>query len=523
MLFNSSIFLFAFLPVVFILYYVAGTFADRRISLFVLVAASFFFYGWWNPSLVWLITFSVLFNFACGLGIATTRRGTSATTLFVLGIAVNLGLLAVFKYAGFFATTVNVLLDLGVPVPEIVLPIAISFFTFQQIAYLADVRQDRKAERSLLQYALFVTFFPQLIAGPIVHHKEVRPQYENNPARRLSMNLLALGRTIFTIGLFKKMIIADTVALNARAAFAAAAAGKPISLFESWTAALSYTFQIYFDFSGYSDMAIGLGLMFGIKLPVNFFSPYKATSIIDFWRRWHMTLSRFLRDYLYFPLGGNRKGRGRRYINLLVTMLLGGLWHGAGLTFIVWGALHGFYLVVNHLWRRLKPGRTATGKSSRLGIWAARLLTFLAVVLAWVFFRAENMETALFMLSSMFGLNGVTLPLSLKPALGQLAPALEAYGFAFTGMFSNNVVRNPAAALLILVLLFGVVWVMPSTAHLLRAFDDGKTWLPRLVHESDERTVAWQPSIKWSVSIGAAFALCVLSLSRVSEFIYFNF
>lgn len=523
MLFNSSIFLFAFLPAVFILYYTAGALAGRRASIFVLVAASFFFYGWWNPNLLPLIVFSVLFNYACGLRIAATQRPHTINALFILGVAVNLGLLGFFKYAGFFASTLNTLLALGVPVPEIILPIAISFYTFQQIAYLADVRNDQKAERSLLNYALFVTFFPQLIAGPIVHHKEVLPQYETNPARRLNLNLLAIGVTIFIIGLFKKMVIADTVALNAGPAFAAVAAGKPISLFESWIGALSYTFQIYFDFSGYSDMAIGLGLMFGIRLPINFFAPYKATSIIDFWRRWHMTLSRFLRDYLYIPIGGNRNGRGRRYRNMLITMVLGGLWHGAGWTFIVWGALHGFYLIVNHFWRWLWRSRERPAKPSWLRTWSARLLTFLVVVLAWVFFRAENMDTALQMLRSMMGLNGLPLPLSLKPALGDLAPVLESYGIAFTGTFSNNVVRNPAGAIILLGLLFVVVWVIPPTAHLLRTFDENKTWLPRIVPELGASSRPWRPSLLWSLTLGVAFAWCVFSLSRVSEFIYFNF
>lgn len=523
MLFNSSIFLFAFLPTVFFLYYLAGSFADRRAAIFVLVVSSFFFYGWWNPNLLSLIVFSVLFNYACGLGIASARQQIWANSLFALGVSVNLGLLGFFKYAGFFATTLNDLLDLGVPAPEIILPIAISFYTFQQIAYLADVRNDLKAERSLLNYALFVTFFPQLIAGPIVHHKEMLPQYQNNPMRHLNLGLIALGVTIFTIGLFKKMIIADTVAVYSSTVFDAAAVGKSISLFEGWTASFAYTFQIYFDFSGYSDMAIGLGLLFGIRLPLNFFSPYKATSIIDFWRTWHMTLSRFLRDYFYYPLGGNRKGRPRRYMNLALTMVLGGLWHGAGWTFVVWGALHGFFLATNHFWRWLRSSNKQSSSPTIVGTWTARLLTFLAVVLAWVFFRAENMDAAMHMLASMFGFNGVSLPLSLKPALGGMAAVMESYGVTFTGMFSNNLIRNPAAAFLVLTALFVLVWAAPSTAQILRSFDETKTWLPRILHESRGRAVAWKPSLKWGLSIGVGLALCVLSLSSVSEFIYFNF
>jgi D-alanyl-lipoteichoic acid acyltransferase DltB (MBOAT superfamily) len=299
----------------------------------------------------------------------------------------------------------------GIGAETILLPLAISFFTFQQIAYLVDAYEGLTREYNFLHYCLFVTFFPQLIAGPIVHHREMLPQFASDTIYRFNQSTFTAGLTTFCLGLFKKVIIADGAATYATPVFDAAEAGEILTFFEAWTGAFGYTIQLYFDFSGYSDMAIGLGMMFGIRLPLNFFSPYKAVNIIDFWRRWHMTLSRFLRDYLYIPLGGSRRGKVRRYVNLMVTMLLGGLWHGAGWTFVAWGALHGFYLVVNHAWHAV---RRSLGhnleKTTLAGRTLSRIVTLTAVIFAWVLFRAESFGGAMSIISGMVGLNGFALP-----------------------------------------------------------------------------------------------------------------
>ena len=354
MLFNSYEFIFLFLPIVLLGFHLIGKQGHHRVAIAWLVGASLFFYGWWNPAYLLLMLFSVLFNYSVGVSLSNTSgRKLLSKTILTIGVSVNLAILGYFKYANFFVDNLNALSGTNLILNEVILPLAISFFTFQQIAYLVDAYRGKTKEYNFLHYCLFVTFFPQLIAGPIVHHKEMLPQFAKDAVYKLRSKHLAIGITIFALGLFKKVVLADGVSVYATPVFNAAEAGVMLTFFEAWGGALAYTFQLYFDFSGYSDMAIGIARMFGIRLPLNFNSPYKATSIIDFWRRWHITLSRFLRDYLYIPLGGSRKGRVRRYINLMTTMILGGLWHGAGWTFLLWGALHGFYLMINHAKRFL--------------------------------------------------------------------------------------------------------------------------------------------------------------------------
>jgi D-alanyl-lipoteichoic acid acyltransferase DltB (MBOAT superfamily) len=393
MLFSSLEFLLGFLPLV-----VAITAALRRMGLqrFVpgfLLLASLVFYGWHVPIYVALICASIAANYC--FGILLDRRRSSA--LLAAGVGFNLLLLGWFKYAGFLAANVGALTGLPLTLADIVLPLAISFFTFQQIAYLVDVSRGEAEPHRLLDYALFVTFFPQLIAGPIVHHKELVPAFHTPRFARFDAVDVMAGLFLFAIGLGKKVLIADPLRTLADPAFEAAALGIAPSMLEAWLGALAYGFQIYFDFSGYSDMALGLGRMFGVRLPENFASPYKAASIIEFWRRWHMTLSRFLRDYLYMPLGGNRRGPLRRHLNLMLVMLLGGLWHGANWTFVAWGGLHGLLLVVNHAWRHFNRGRIAIPRP------LAILLTFACVVVAWVFFRAGSLAQAIMVLEAMAG------------------------------------------------------------------------------------------------------------------------
>src|SRR4051794_2040526 len=387
MLFSSYAFLFQFLPAVALAFAAARRWSPRC-GIVVLAFASLIFYGAWKPVYLLVLLASIGCNFWLGLRMEDAARRRRIGTL---GVALNLALLAYFKYTDFIFDSLGALTGTPLPFVNVVLPLGISFFTFQQIAYLVDVMRGAKVERDLVSYTLFVSFFPHLIAGPLVHHAEMIPQFKRARSGRSAV-LAARGLSIFAAGLFKKVVIADNLAQFVTPVFAHLDAGGGVTAQWAWLSTLAYTLQIYFDFSGYSDMAIGLALLFGIRLPVNFRSPYKATSIIEFWRRWHITLSRFLRDYLYIPLGGNRLGEQRRYINLLVTMLLGGLWHGAGWNFIIWGGLHGFYLGINHLWRGWRGDAAplasgAAAAATKILCWA---VTFFAVVIAWVFFRAKT-------------------------------------------------------------------------------------------------------------------------------------
>lgn len=415
MLFPTYLFMLVFLPVVWIGYFALAKILHARVALFWLTLASLFFYSVWNPIYLPLILVSILGNFLFAhiLLRSNLYRITTAT----VGIAANLLLLGYFKYTNFFIDNVNALSHLSFPNPHIVLPLAISFFTFQQIAYLVDCYKDQGKAYSLFDYTLFVTFFPQLIAGPIVHHKEMMPQFTIRPISPNFHNI-ALGLFVFAVGLVKKTVIADTLAPLANAGFAAT---TPLTAVEAWASTLAYTFQIYFDFSGYTDMAIGIALLFNIVLPINFNSPYKATSIQDFWHRWHITLSRFLRDYIYIPLGGSKRGEGAMYRSILIVFLLGGLWHGAAWTFVIWGALHGCALVVNHLWRKTNL------QMSQLMGW---IVTMLFVIATWVPFRAESVAGTLSMWKSLLFLNGFSVSDKLIPHLPQwLLPYMQFEGF----------------------------------------------------------------------------------------------
>ncbi len=493
MLFNSYIFLLAFLPVTLVVFHLLDRRGLSRTSIVWLTLASLFFYGWWNPVYLLLILFSMGFNYLVGRGLSSS----GSRILMVFGVAVNLALLGYFKYANFFVDTINTLAGTAYSLETIILPLAISFFTFQQITYLVDAFRGLTREYDFLHYALFVSFFPQLIAGPIVHHSEMMPQFMNSDQKRFSHDHFSVGISAFVIGLAKKVLIADELARYATPVFDAALAGDSVSFVDAWGGTLAYTFQLYFDFSGYSDMAIGLALMFGITLPLNFYSPYKSTSIIEFWRRWHMTLSRFLRDYLYIPLGGSRKGKYRRYVNLLITMLLGGLWHGAGWTYVIWGGLHGIYLSINNLWRAQKKRfGMDLGRSTFLGRTVSGIITFCAVATAWVFFRAESFGAALTMLKSMAGLNGLST------------------GSLFGGY----------AEVRLLVISALVVWVLPNTYQFLERFRPALQTYPDMMEESTyEGRIQWSPSRAWAVSVGFVGLAALLSCTRASEFLYFQF
>jgi alginate O-acetyltransferase complex protein AlgI len=498
MLFSSYTFLFQFLPVT-VLAFAAARRHSPRAGILVLAGASLFFYGAWRPIYLLLLLASVGVNYGLGLRMEDPLRRRAIGTF---GVGLNLALLCYFKYTNFILDSLNTLTGAPLPFVNIILPLGISFFTFQQIAYLVDVMRGAKVERDIVSYTLFVSFFPHLIAGPLVHHAEMIPQFKRGRTGRSSV-LAARGLAIFAAGLFKKVVIADNLAQFVSPVFAHLDAGGGVTTSWAWLATSAYTLQIYFDFSGYSDMAVGLALLFGIRLPVNFRSPYKATSIIDFWRRWHITLSRFLRDYLYIPLGGNRLGEIRRYLNLLVTMLLGGLWHGAGWNFLIWGGLHGLYLCVNHLWQAWRGDRASeSGLFAKAFSWA---ITFAAVVLAWVFFRAKTLDGAWQMLSSLFGFEagssayaspGILRLMDLPLLVGE--PILLAIG--------------AAAVALALAIALG----LPNVPQLFGY---------REYRRAPERTslLRWRPNAAWALVSALALAISLFGMWQRLEFLYFQF
>lgn len=529
MLFNSYFFIFCFLPVIFFGFYIMGKHSHELASLWV-AAASLFFYGWWNVRFVGLLLGSVAFNYAAGYLIG--HRGAHQSwwrsiTLLSVAIAANLVLLAYFKYANFFSENLNYLAGFALPIGEVFLPLGISFFTFTQIAFLVDTYQGKVKEYNFVHYTMFVTYFPHLIAGPVLHHGEMMPQFGKRNVCHFNWDNVTVGLTIFVLGLAKKVLIADSAADFSSPVFDSVKAGGQPALIEAWIGALAYTLQLYFDFSAYSDMAIGLSLMFNVRLPMNFNSPYKATSIIEFWRRWHMTLSRFLRDYLYIPLGGNRNGRVRRHFNLMTTMLLGGLWHGAGWTFIIWGGLHGFYLIINHAWRRLRlyMGWNDGGRLTRLG---AGSLTFLAVVVGWVFFRSENFSTAMNMLHGMAGINGMSLPASWEGDLGHYFAHYNWIVFHSMCPISH---LNPGSALIVLCMGFVVVWMMPNVRQVLAAYkptleDMAVENIPNMRAGKTAHVLIWKPTLYHALGYSLMLDACLILMyarDKPSPFLYFQF
>jgi alginate O-acetyltransferase complex protein AlgI len=524
MLFNSYEFLFLFLPVVFAGFFWLARFG-HNVSALWLAFASLFFYGWWSPKYVGLLLVSVVINYGLAYVIGHKHGRAHAKTILVFSIAANLALLGFYKYANFFIDTTNWVSGESFQLIDIVLPLGISFFTFTQIAFLVDVYREKAREYNFIHYLLFVTYFPHLIAGPVLHHGQMMPQFAKKETYRLHLDNVALGMSIFTVGLAKKVLLADSFGAYAEPVFAAAGLGIQPDFIEAWTGALAYTLQLYFDFSAYSDMAIGISMLFGVKLPINFDSPYKAASIIDFWRRWHMTLSQFLRDYLYIPLGGNRNGKVMRHVNLMITMLLGGLWHGANWTFVIWGGLHGLYLVVNHAWRSLFAKRTPThGISARIYYLAAMLLTFLCVVVAWIFFRADSFASAILLLKGCFGYGGISLPSkigALADSLLHLGGRLPA-GITFGGVFLNIPGLGsmggiaPFASLLALGL--SIVWLAPNSQQFFN-FAERVSKDARLFNW----TIIWQPKPVVGFFFGCVFCLAISKLDKVSTFLYYQF
>jgi D-alanyl-lipoteichoic acid acyltransferase DltB (MBOAT superfamily) len=518
MLFNSYEFIFFFLPIVLLGFYLIGKQGQHRIAIAWLVGASLFFYAWWNPAYLGLMLFSILFNYSIGISLGKTYdHNLSKKVILTIGVAANLLVLGYFKYANFFIDNLNSATGGNIVLEQVILPLAISFFTFQQIAYLVDTYKGKTKEYNFLHYCLFVTFFPQLIAGPIVHHKEILPQFSKDTIYGLHSKHIAIGLTIFVLGLFKKVVIADGVSIYANPIFDAAEAGVVLTFFEAWVGAFAYTFQLYFDFSGYSDMAIGLSRMFGVRLPLNFNSPYKATSIIDFWRRWHITLSRFLKDYLYIPLGGGRKGKVRRNINLMITMVLGGLWHGAGWTFVLWGFMHGIYLIINHGWRALFKK-----KKTKVGSFFSWTITFLAVVVSWVPFRADSVNGVENILQAMIGLHGLSLP-KFFIELSSFKHWLADYGVVFNGVFSNEIPVDLKLGTIWVIILLFLVNVLPNTQQFMRNYKPAFETYKNEVARAKYKWMEWRPTFLFSLFTVFLFVISILLLTRISEFIYFQF
>lgn len=429
----------------------------------------------------------------------------------------NLSLLAYFKYANFFIENINVVSHEHLTSLNIILPIGISFFTFTQIAFLVDSYRGFVQKYHLLNYALFVTYYPHLIAGPIIHHKEVMPQFDKQRTFSFNYRNFTIGIIMFTIGLFKKTILADH--LGAYVGPIYDMHGTSISALDAWISSLSYTLELYFDFSGYSDMAIGLSMLIGVKLPINFYSPYKSSNIIEFWRRWNMTLSRFLREYLYIPLGGNRKGSARRYVNLMITMFLGGLWHGASWTFVMWGCLHGFYLCCNHWWVSLKKILGMGGKNNIILNIVACFLTFILVIIAWVFFRAPSFSMAHEILHAMFFKQLILpgywhIPLTIKAFLSKLD-----IGFTSQTTWSVNDPIASFHSIIFICVSLVIVWFMPNSYQimhrykpaLLPAFENIKSWLN------------WKPNFIGGLVAVIAFAVDIIFVHASSIFLYFRF
>lgn len=489
MLFNSYEFIFLFLPLSFFIYFYLNSKRLTTASKAWLVFTSLFFYSWWNIAYLPLILISILFNYT----ITSTmleydeqkKHYFSKKTLLQIALVFNIGLLAYFKYMDFFITNTNALIDTDVPLLHLALPLAISFFTLQQIAFVVDSYEGLVKEKNFLDYTIFVTFFPQLIAGPIVHHAEMMPQFSTKWNLVRNYRNIALGVFVFSIGLFKKVVIADTFAKWATNGFDHA---ETLNMIEAWVTSLSYTFQLYFDFSGYTDMAIGAALLFNIKLPQNFNSPYKATGIIDFWKRWHMTLTNFITTYIYTPLirTFNKLTFHKAMVATFITFLIAGLWHGAAWTFVVFGALHGLGLVINHYWKKSKI------KMNKILAW---FITFNFINITFIFFRALDFDDALKILKSMF--NGdIVLYYRLENFLSFLKP----YGITFDDVLGD--IDGKSKTILFIIMAFLITLMFKNTHELTKKFSAS------IFH----------------LSITVILSIIAISMmSSFSEFLYFNF
>jgi alginate O-acetyltransferase complex protein AlgI len=542
-LFNSYEFIFVFLPATLAIFFLLGK-ASRNIALSWLIVASLLFYAWWRPSNILIILTSLATNYLVARTllsiVANNDKVRAGQIVLGIGIAFNVAFLGYFKYANFLQAAINDLAGTDFVLTRVILPLGISFFTFQQIAFLIDIHGRNIKSFALRDFCLFVLFFPQLIAGPIVHFREMMPQFLST-SRRLSPDGFSVGLTLFSFGLFKKVVLADGIAPYVSPIYEAAATTGEVSLFPAWIAAIGFTLQIYFDFSGYSDMAAGLARCFGVRLPPNFDSPLKASNIIDFWSRWHVTLTRFLTAYLYNPLalwqtrkrlakglpglGGPNSGAGAFLrvlaIPTILTMFLSGLWHGAGYLFIFWGLLHGFYLTINHAWRLVGPQ-----------LWSSRdryeefmqpigfVITFTAVAVTMILFRSPNADAAVDLLKGIAGLNGIGVPRELLEPRALFDAWLSVEPLTRTQIFAVEFVQATAWTLLLLL----IALFLPNSLQILARYE------PVLGAERLEPMdpwctplLAWNPTIPWAIATSILAAAAIVLLGGDSEFLYWQF
>ena len=512
MLFDSYIFILIFLPIVAAIFFLGSARFQRKLSIAWLVLASLFFYAWWNPIYLPLMIGSILFNFYVALALRKAKKHYAAHSLplLIIGIVGNLLLLGYFKYFNFFIDNLNLVLNTDLYVAPIILPLAISFFTFTQITYLVDAYSYDTEDYDLVHYMLFVTFFPHLLAGPIIHHAEIMPQFDRDETYRLNRRNIQLGLSIFAIGLFKKTILADNIFAFSNPFFLAADAGNSLSTYEAWEGAIAFSLRVYFDFSAYTDMAIGSARLFGIKLPINFYSPFKSLNTAEFWRRWHMSLTRLITEYIYSPISISMARKaiaansGAQVVfwksiayPLVVTFVIVGVWHGAGWNFAIYGALQGVMIIVNNLWRQfrknvLKHDLQHTTLAGRI---LSRGLTSACFIFTLVFFRAGTTDGALTMAATMLGLNenGLTT------------------GPFFSGNF-----------LLFAVLYFAIIFFLPNTQQFFAEHE------PSLEPKRKEKLwglekMAWAPTRPWAIICSVLFALGLLNLGTEIEFVYLQF
>lgn len=511
MLFNSYVFLFLFLPITVVGFFVISYWKNTSASLFWLLLTSLFFYGWWNPKYLLLIGLSIGVNYWVGVAIHYSNiqfQGAFSKGILAAGVLFNLALLGYYKYTGFFLENCNIVLGTDWSFTSVILPLALSFFTFTQIAYLVDAFHGRTQAYDFLSYSTFVTFFPHLIAGPIVSYRKLMPQFSHPETYRLQWDNIAVGFSLLAMGLAKKVLIADNLSPMTQWVYDTLAPGGDVYLLPAWLGSWAYTMQIYFDFSGYSDMAVGLAWLFNIRFPLNFYSPCKAHSIAEFWNCWHITLSNFLRDYIYFPLGGSRCAHWRSYCNLILTMFFSGLWHGANWTFVLWGVLHGIYLSIYRLYTRM--GGKKYWPSGRTGLVMGIAITFTAVLFSRVFFRSHNMAGAFSILGGLCGMQGIGLPYTLQVKL-------QNHGFStdlgFTSWLGGIMWIFP-----VLIIATGIAFFAPNSHQIFRIADNEGH------NDSAEATPPlWNKSMLWAVFTGILFAFCILQLSGTTEFLYFQF
>jgi alginate O-acetyltransferase complex protein AlgI len=531
MLFNSYLFIFGFLPIVLAAYYFAQIYIGHRGAFAWIILASLFYYAWWKPIYLLLLLTSIGVNFGFAKVLLTGRlTPVGARLVLALGVGFNICVIGYYKYAGFFVQNVDALFAANFVIPQIILPIGISFITFQKIAFLVDVYHGEVKRLSLQNYMFFVTFFPQLIAGPIVHHREIIPQLED-PVPRDRAADIAVGLSIFCVGLFKKVVVADTCAIYGDAGFDTVKGGHPVDPASAALAVLAFSFQIYYDFSAYSDMAIGLARMFGFILPVNFFSPYRATGFVEFWRRWHITLSRFLRDYLYIPLGGNRKGAARQSLNLVAVMLLGGLWHGANWTFVAWGTAHGIMLGINHFWSRTRFSRHPWFSLPPSRALFA-LVTFTLVTLAWILFRAPTFAQAYQMFASLFptgpggwGALNRSYRAFFDAQFGSVQQLLDLASWIkpkelWPPVLPPDFLSTSRPVGLWLLAVAAATFLLPNTYQLFARFDPALGLAP-----FQKSRFGALGRLDWGAAFAFAgmFVLSVLQLNHVTPFYYFQF